>query len=150
MSKIFTFLMVVFTVPAFADQVILCRELNKDGSLRANGGKVRLELGLTKAGEVSYKRSKVGVAGFEKKGSNLLADLSLSSIDEGRVIATRNPYTTVFIDNNGYLDIQLQFDQHVIGQNFRNVKAKFVIGSDDASPENSFAFGYPVSCNSRN
>lgn len=149
MSKFIALFVFLFSVPAFASQSIVCREVNKDGSIRAKGGKVHLSIGLTKAGKVSYRNTKVKVTGFEKKGSTHLSELTVISVGEGETVVGKKPFTTVFIDNNGYLDIQLQFDQHIVNQSFRNVKADFVIGSDDANPENYFAFGYDVSCSSR-
>jgi len=142
-------LVILFSVPAFAAQTVNCRELNRDGSLKAGGGKVRVQLEYNANGKLSTARSKVKATGWTREGSDLLDNMRVITVSNGIAINGAHYSTFFFDDQIGELDIQLQFNRHVMKQSFSNYPANFVISSDDANPETGFAFGYPVTCNSR-
>jgi hypothetical protein len=134
------FLISAFSVSAFAEQKINCRQINKNGTVKTNG------IGLS----LSMASAKSGAAKVTGIKDSRLSELVVHSTTEGK----RNgfEYTTIFLtpkEDDGMLDIQLQFDTLVLGRNFSHVKATYVVGSDDANPETGFSIGFDMTCNSR-
>lgn len=144
--KVILALFTVFTISttAFADQTISCQQINTNGSLKTKG--IGLILTMT-----SKSSGYAEVKGLHREAvMNGLNELEVRSINQGTAI-DKSKYTTVFLApkiDDEMLDIQLQFKAIVIGKNFSDTHADFVIGSEDANPETGFAFGYNMICNS--
>ena len=146
-AKLSSILFLSLSVSAFASQSINCEQLNKSGSIKENGASLSITLASNRNGSLNEEKSRVKSSGFLKDDSEFL--LQVRALNESKTRAER-PYATLFLSegNDEVLDIQLQFDRRILGQEFSEETASFVIGSDDANPETSFSVGYKVLCNS--
>lgn len=125
------------SVSAFASQTITCQQISKDGSLRKKGIAISL---ITKQGSAAIVK---GLEGLEEQ--------VVRSIHQGTAINGKE-FTTIFLlpkFDDGMLDLQLQFDAHVLRRNFSGVKATYVVGSDASEPEVAFAHGYDMICDGK-
>ena len=100
----------VFSLPAFAGQSVNCREVNKSGTIKQNGGTIKLSLETKRNGSLNEKESTVKVTGFIRNHSDsVLSSMEIRSINESKA-NSENAYATLFLDSrNGgeMLDIQL-------------------------------------------
>jgi len=122
---------------AFADQTIECHELNPSGSIKAKGIKLNLIMTTKKTGTVVVT------------GLKSLETMNINGSNEGTGLYTHKDYTTLFMtptSEDHMLDIQLQFDAKILRKEFSNLRADFVIGSEDANPETGFSFGFVMAC----
>ena len=130
---------------AWGGQTIRCKQINEDGALKKKG----IELILTMT---SKKSGFAQVNGLNRNAiMNGLNELKVQGINQGTAIDD-SKYTTIFLapkEDEGMLDIQLQFNSIVLGKNFSQTRAVYVIGSDDANPETSFSYGYDMICNGK-
>ncbi len=143
MKSVLVTLIALSSISAFAAQTIECRQINKSGSIKKKG----IELTVTMT---SKKAGRIAVKGLTKDPTDNMNTLVVRSVNEGTVIRNGAPFTNIFLtpkNDDGMLDIQLQFDAHVMNKVFSNEKATFVIGSDSAEPETSWAYGYDMVCN---
>lgn len=146
MKSLIAIAFVLSSFAAQAEQQIVCRQVNKNGQLTANGGKIEMFFELTSRGQVNKKQFMVVMSNFSKSS----VEISLQSVSQSHSRAS-SPYTTFSFDSSTHetLEIQLRFKDAVVGKSFRNVPAVFSVGSEDANPETGFGFGYDLVCNGR-
>ena len=153
MKALIVSLVLSISASAFAGQTISCVEINKSGSKKVKGGSLALQIVTNADGTVNDDASLLTTSGFLRdKSDTSYSQMTVRSVGEGVTIQGQNEFTTVFltpVQDDGMLDIQLQFDTHIVGKTFSKTPATFVIGSDDANPETSFAFGFKVVCESQ-
>lgn len=147
MKTLFISMLALVSASAFADQSIVCREINKSGSVKVNGGTVKAAFAFKRDGSVDGKNSRITLKGFTKRGSD--AGLALENIHSNQSEGARN-YTTIFFTDAQVelLEYQLQFhNDAVLDRAFRGVRASLVMGIDEASTEPSPSWGFDLECN---
>lgn len=143
MKNVILGLIAISSFSVSAAQSINCRQINKSGSITKNGIELTLKLTSKKTGSASVK-------GLTKNPSDSINQLVVRGVNQGTAGDGSN-YTTLFLrpkNDDGSLDIQLQFSAAVLGKVFANNKASFVVASDSANSEYGFAYGYDVVCSS--
>jgi|GEM_PF-3789066 len=135
---------------AFADQSIVCHEINKSGSRKANGTSLKAELFFNQDGSLSKRApNRIELKGFWKKDSGLGEKFEFLSTQQSKLNA-ENQWAHVFFNDafdGGMVEYQLQFNQPILNRNFRDERAKLVAGVENNSSEPMPSWGVDLECN---
>lgn len=141
-----------FSAGAFgAQQSISCYQVTKQGRKMEGGGvlNAQLQLVLHATNKRTEGKGPVSIKGFWKKGSEFGKNLSAAS-GYNNVPTSKVKYAHVnFYDSEGEINYQLQFEKDVLGKNFSNEKADFVIEVDSWNTDPSSGTAHSLICSGK-
>jgi len=122
----------IFTsTPAIADQIIICLETYKDGSLRRNGATLKAALAFASGSEIQVdsENSRINLEGVWRRGAEFGRDLRNIRIDQSKTESGLTHTQLKFEDAiAAEIEYQLGFSDDVVNKKFKEEKATLVIG----------------------
>lgn len=140
----------IFSSAAFADQTIICKEVDESGKRVIQGAWIKAELVTDSNGEVDRWKSLIKMKRVFKSESIFGSKFDDITLQQGRDIHGSEYALIMFNDAADFdLTYQLEFDQKVLGEEFTQKGAKFFHGLESHSSEPSPVFSIDMKCSSK-